>query len=554
MATARTSAALLVVAVVALAGCDGATSASPTSPVTPTSSPDLVGPEPVASEPTDCPMLAARIVDVLQKWVDSFPAATPDDAPTATPPADLATLAGELAPVAEDLGCGRDTMMPLVAGELDRLTAEGAVQQAVADTLRADPLGTLDPSDPDPEVRTIRSGEELVTAIGELGSDSTIELPDGTIDVDQPLVLLRPLTITGTGTSMIRSSAEGAAFVLSTDGDVTFEDFVIGHRGDLPASGVVVTAGGYELSGLTVRGAVATASGAGGFGVAILPSATGLVRGGERSEIRSLRVEGADGGGIVIGGSADPELHDVTVVGSSDARAGCGLCWVGDGAGTVTDATVRGWEIGLRVDERANPVVEGGVVQDSEVGIALIGDGDASITGTRLERNGTAVEAGGTSSVRLVDLRVSGSRDVGVRISGGSSAMVRNLRVSGPSDAGLAVVDDADPTITGGEVSTSGEVAVIWGGRATGSLTGMVVQQARIGLQVGDRSAPEVVDLAATDVGEVAVVATGTSAGSLDGLTCDDDDRGRVILVDGTLLDVRDVGDCPTVEQPVDDG
>ncbi|MBY5161790.1 right-handed parallel beta-helix repeat-containing protein [Salsipaludibacter albus] len=553
MRTARALGALLLVAAT-LGACDGGTTATPTTSPSPSGSPEVLGPEPLAAEPTDCPMLATRIVDALQDWVDSFPTTTePGEAPTATPDTDLPTLAGELAPLAADLGCDRDTMAPLVADALADLTAEGALQEAVADTLKADPLGSLDPSDPDAEVRPVTTGEELVTAIAEVGSGSTIELPDGPVDVDEPLVLLRPITITGTASSVVRSSADGAAFILSADGDVTLEQFEVVNLADA-ASGVVVSAGGFQLTDLVLRGARANASGAGGFGVVVLPSRGGLVRGGELATVERVRVEDATGGGVVLGGSSDPRVVDVTVVGPQDERVGCGLCWIGAASGTVVDATVTGWQVGLRIDEQASPVVEGGTVDDNAVGITMGGTGAPEIDGTTLAGNDTGVEAAGTVGGSLVGLVVTDARDVGVRITAGATPLVEDLEVGGSSSAGLAVVDDAAPDVRGGDLTIDGEVAAIWGGRATGSATGLAVHGSRIGLQVGDRAAPSLTDLTATDVGDVAMIATETAGGSLDGLVCDEDERGTVVLVEGAELDVRDAGDCEVVEQAVEEG
>lgn len=544
----------IVLLVLGLAGCSASTSRNPTTDPSPSSAGPVLGPEPLLPEPTDCAQLATLIVDRLQDWIDGFPATvTSGETTTEGPDTDLPTLAAELAPLATDLDCDPETMEPLVADELERLTAEGPLQQAAAGTLRADPLGTLDPSDPDPETRTVATGEELVAAAAEVGSGSTIELVAGTLEVDTPVVLMRPVTIRGSGPgdTVVSSSAEDASFVLTADGDVVLEDFSLARTGPEPGSGVVVIGGGYRLARLAISGARATATGAGGFGVVLLPRAGGLVRGGETFELREVAISDSTGGGVVIGGQATPDLVDLDLDGP-DELVGCGLCWLDGGAGTVTDATVRGFGIGLRIDARAAPTIVGGTVAGAALGVAATGDGAPVLRRVALTGNDTGIELGGTTTAVLEGLRVEQSNTVGVRMSGGATPQVRDLDVVEDAAVPLAVVDDAAPTIQGGDLSTGGEVAALWGGRAGGKAVGLAVRDARIGVQVGDGSAPDLVDLVAIGVAEVALLATADSAGSLDGLVCDENAHDSVVLVEGTSLEVIDAGGCAVVDQPAD--
>ncbi len=476
-------------------------STPPTASATSPTAPATVDVDAVA----DCPGLAVALVDALQQYVDSFAGVSAEVVPRVAEAAgpDLQTVTADLRGRAEELGCDAATMGPLVRDELDRLEADSPVQEAVVQTLRSDPLGTLDPSDPDPVTVTVSSAEQLVHALATVGSGSTIRLDPGTYELDDALVPLRPVTIEGAGAedTVLRSTSPGAAVVLATDGQVHLDGLAVEHVGEEPASVIVVHSGGYRLEDLAVRGGTADDDGAGGFGVLLRPAAT-LLTGPASADgrtVRDVRLEDNEGGGILVAGPQEPSLSEITVTGSS----GCGVCWIGRAAGTLTTATITGQQTGVRVEESAHPTVTGVAVEDAGVGIALVGSG---------------------------------------------SPRIRDVTVSGEGEAGIVVGEQARPELRGGDLAVDGEVGLMWLGEAAGSADDVTIRTSRIGVQVDEDATPTLRDLVIEQVGDLAVVATGSSGGTLDGCRCDGTDSGVIALIEDTSLAVTGEDACEVVD------
>lgn len=490
--------------------CQGAGDGSPAD-TTPSTPPTASATAPTAPATVDvdavedCPGLAVALVDALQQYVDSFAGVTAEGVPQVAEAtgADLQTVTADLRGRAEELGCDAATMGPLVRDELDRLEADSPVQEAVVQTLRSDPLGTLDPSDPDPVTLTVSTADQLLRALANVGSGSTIQLDAGTYELDDTLVPLRPVTIEGAGAedTVLRSSAPGAAVVVATDGDVHLGGLTVEHVGDDPASVVVVHSGGYQLEDLAVRGGTADDDGAGGFGVLLSQAATLLTdpAPADGRTVRDVHLENNEGGGILVAGPQEPSLSEITVAGTG----GCGVCWIGRAAGTLTTATITGQQTGVRVEESAHPTVVGVAVEDAGVGVALVGSG---------------------------------------------TTRVRDVTVSGTGEAGIIVAEQARPELRGGDLAVEGEVGLMWLGEAAGSADDLTIRTSRIGVQVDEDAAPTLRDLAIEQVGDLAVVATGSSGGTLDGCRCDGTDTGVIALLEDTSLTVTGEDTCEVVD------
>lgn len=480
---------------------DTTPSSPPTTGTTAPTSPATID----VGEVADCPGLAVALVDALQQYVDSFAGVAAEGVPQVAEAtgADLQAVTTDLRDRAEELGCDAATMGPLVRDELDRLEAGSPVQEAVVQTLRSDPLGTLDPSDPDPVTMTVSTAEQLVNVLTTVGSGSTIQLDPGTYELDRSLVPLRPVTIEGAGPedTVLRSTSPGAAVVLATDGEVHLGGLTVEHVGEQPASVIVVHSGGYRLEDLAVRGGTADDDGAGGFGVLLRPAAT-LLTGPAPADgrtVRDVRLEDNEAGGILIAGPQEPSLSEITVSGSG----GCGICWIGRAAGTLTTATITGQQTGVRVEESAHPTVVGVTIEDTGVGVALVGSG---------------------------------------------TPRVRDITVSGTGEAGIVVGEQARPELRGGDLAVDGEVGLMWLGEAAGSADDLTIRTSRIGVQVDEDATPTLRDLAIEQVGDLAVVATGSSGGTLDGCRCDGTDTGVIALIEDTSLTVTGEDACEVVD------
>lgn len=499
-------------------------------------------------EVTDCPGLATVLVDELQRYVDSFSGVTAEGITEAASAlqVELSQAASAIRERADELDCDTDTMAPLIRTELDRLEGGNPVQDAIAATFRSDPLGRFSPADRPAATLVVSNTEELETALATAGSGSTLQLAGGTFELDRPLVVLRPVTIEGAdaGGTTLRSSAAGAAIVLATDGDTRLTDVTIAHVGDEPASVLVVSSGGYELDGVRIEGARADDTGGGGFGAVLRPQAT-LLPAGSSQSVRDSVFRDNETGGIVVAGQQAPTIADIEVSGSS----GCGVCWLESGAGTLTDATVRGTETGLRIEGQAAPTIVRATVEDAETGVAVLGTADPELRDSTLTGNTTGISVTGSGSPAIGANEIVDSAEVGVRLAGTSTAALEDNQVTGDGPAGIAVTEQAEPEISGGEVAVAGEVGILWGDEAAGTASDVTVTGPRVGVQVGDDAAPTLTGLRIEDAGDVALFATGGSSGSLRDVRCDDTDSAIVALLEDTTVDVAGLDGCRLADE-----
>lgn len=501
-------------------------------------------------EASDCPDLAAALVDELQRYVDSFSGVTAEGITEAASARqdELTQTTNAIRERADELDCDTDTMAPLIRTELDRLEGGNPVQDAIAATFRSDPLGRFSPADRPGATLAVSTTDELETALATAGSGSTLQLAGGSFELDRPLVVLRPVTIAGAGAgpsgTTLRSSAAGAAIVLATDGDARLTDLAVAHVGDEPASVLVVASGGYELDGVRIEGARADDTGGGGFGAVLRPQAT-LLPEGSSQRVHDSVFRDNETGGIVVAGEQAPTIADIEVSGSS----GCGVCWLESAVGTLTDATIRGTETGLRIEGEAAPTIVRATVEDAETGVAMLGTADPELRDSTLTGNTTGISITGSGSPTIAGSEVVDSAEVGIRLAGTTTAALEGNQVTGDAPAGIAVTEQAEPEISGGDVAVAGEVGILWGGEAAGTARDVTVAGSRVGVQVGDDASPTLTGLRIEDVGDVAVFATGSSRGSLRDLRCDGSDSAIVALLEDTTTEVNDFDGCRLADE-----
>lgn len=504
---------------------------------------------PAGTPAASCEELAARVVDAVQDYVDGFADVDAGGLPSATDArqADLTSTTTALRERGTELDCDRDELGELVRAELDRLKGGTPVQDALVATFRADPLGTVDPSDAGPLRVTVSTAADLVAALTVAGSGSVITLAAGQYAVDVPLVALRPMTLRGpdVGTATIASTAPGAAVVISADGDVRMEDLEVVHEGDAAASVVLVAAGGYVLDGVRVAGGVAQDGGAGGFGIILRPERNPLTGGGTSQELLDVTVEDNAGGGVVIGGSASPTLDGALVTG----QGGCGICWVEDGGGSVRDTTVSGVDVGLRMDDAAEPRISDVQVDGARAGLAHTGTGAPQVRDTTVTGSATGAQVTGTGRLQLLRVHLVASTDVGIRVAGRARPSIRDVEVVGAATVGIAVVEDARPEIVGGTVTTTGEVGAIWAERAGGTAQGLTLGGPRLGLQLADQAAPRLEGVTVEEATTLALLANGASAGEVVELGCAAGPGGLVALAEATQVSVTDSPTCEVVDE-----
>lgn len=495
---------------------------------------------------TSCDDLPARIADAVQNYVDSFADVQAEDvaAQSATGLDDFAETTANLRSQGEQLGCDPSQVSERLRQELTRVTGGTPVQDAVLATFVADPLGTVDPSDPRPVDIEVSTTNDLVAALSLAGSGSTIRIAPGDYVVGEPLVALRPVTLVGSGAgqTVIRSIAPGAGLLIDADGDVAVRDLTLRHEGTASASVLIVTGGGYDLEGLTLSGGVAGDGGAGGFGLILRTSDNPVRAAGSVQRVSDVDLVDHDGGGIFIGDDAAPGIDSVTV----EATGGCGLCFVDSAAGQVSSGIVVGVPIGVRVDDDAAPELSGLRIRRGQIGVALTGSGSPTIVDTRIVGATTGVEGVGSGAATLATVEIRNSRDIAVRIADSSALTVRDVSMNGRTTVGIGVADSATPVLQSLTIDTTGDVGVIWAGDSAGTARDLRVSGSRLGLQLSDAASPVVSDVRVRSAEQAALLATGASAGSITRLRCPD--GIPVALVDETSVDIRQSPSCAVAE------
>lgn len=529
-ALARASAGVALV--LALASCT-----APTPAPTPTAS------DPTAAlasaRATACGGVAQAVVDTLQAYVDSFAGLEAAQLPGAatTRATSLEQEATRLRADAVAKGCSGAGFVELVRAELGRLRGATPVQEAVAATFRADPLGTLDPSDAGAREVDVTTAAQLVEAVAKAGAGSVIRLAAGTYRLEAPLVLLRPVTLQGAGreATTVTSPAAGATLVLATTGDARVTGLTLAHTGERAASVALVAGGGYDFSGVGFTGA-RSSSGAGGFGLVLRPGDNALEAAAPVRRLADVAASDNAGGGIVVAGREAPTITGASVTGTP----GCAVCYVEDATGSLTGLTVSDAGVAVRIDQRAAPRLAGVRSTGAEVGLALSGSGTVSVTDAEFTGGAIGVQATGSGEVRLSATQVRDSREVGVRLSGTTRAGFEAFTATGVIPVGVAVVAQARAEFAGGAVTTTGDAGVVLGDGAGVVLARTAVTGARLGVQAGGTASLEVTDATATGR-DAAVLAGGTTTGSLRALRCD---GGRVLLREATKLTVASSPTC----------
>lgn len=471
----------------ALAACTAGPAQEPATPTTPDAS----------VRATPCGAIAEDIVDAIQRYVDSFATVAAGNLEGASTigAEQLQTAADRLRRQAEVQGCSSAELTGLVRAELGRLHGGTAVQDAVADTFKADPLGTMDPSDAGAGEFEVNTADELVAAVSQAGSDSVIRLAAGSYDLAAPLIVHRPLTLTGAGPdgTTITSSAASATLLSVIDGDIQLRDLAVEHSGGLGAHVLMVTQGGYDLQRVRISGA-RVADGTGGFGIVLRPTRATLDSRPTSQRLTEVTLVDNSAGGLVVAGQQAPTIQTLSVTGTD----GCGLCYVEDAAGKASDVTISNAAIGVRVDQQAAPALTNLDSTDAQVGLGLTGSGAVKVADARLSGGAIGVQATGSGTLDLVRARILDPTELGVRLSGTTTTTLDDISVSGTVPVAVAVVGQVNVRITGGSVSTSGDAGVVFGEQASGSASGLVCGDKPVVL--GEQTSVQLVDSPSCEV------------------------------------------------------
>lgn len=525
------------------------TSACTTPAVPPPSNSPSPSPPPAAATvtiaaSTDCLDLAVRTVDALQAYVDDFAGVQPEQVGTAAAKqqARLDDVAAAMQERAEVLDC--DRLREQLTGELWRLQGTTPLADSVAATIRGSLLGSDDPSDPGPTNVTVDDVDGLLAAIAQAGTGSVITLAAGTYDLEQTLVLFRPVTLRGAASrrTVITSSAEGAALLSVAHGTVELRDLTIRHTGRAPASVVVIRTGSHALDNVEITGARGGDDGAGGFGLAVqLAGSTGH----DGSEVRDSTFRDNEAGALLFGGDVTPAVSGVVIEGPG----ACGICFHGEAAGLVEGVDIEGQDIGIRIEGGAMPAILDSELHDNTVGLSAVGSGAFTLADNVIRGNSIGVEIGGSGSPTMDGDQVVDNTRTGLLLGERTEAVVTNVIIDGDSEVALVITDEARPSVDGGSIASSGEAGIVVTGRARGVIAGARVTGSRIGVQVEQEAGPVLERLTFEMLGEAAVVMTGQSTPSLTDVTCMTDSTGIVVLLEDAAPDLGPGIGCEVIDE-----
>ena len=281
-------------------------------------------------------------------------------------------------------GCDNASFQEAMQGGLQTVTSHGAVAGAVLRQLRAELRGDVPTT---AVTRKLSPGDDLLTALAEIPPGSTVVLAAGSYRLPETLVVLRPVTIRGAGssTTVLTSAAADAALILLTDKKVVLSGLAV-RRVGAAAGSVVVTGPTAALSMHEVAVSGARSDGKGNGGVGVLLSSVGSTGADLRTSFTAVDSSFSDNAsaGVAAGGT-----HQLVVTHSTFARDGqCGLCFLGFAAGTVRDTSFTGDSVGVVVASAADVTVAGNRFTGGDVGIQATGQSKPTVTGNVLQ--GTA--------------------------------------------------------------------------------------------------------------------------------------------------------------------
>ena len=560
-----------------LAACGrGGDSAPETSPTSTTTTE-------IAPTPQSCEELASDIVDTLQRYVDQFAGMTVEglagsEAPLA--PVDLEAQARSFRERGEALACDPLLLEDLLAGELERLHGEGPIAEAIAATFSSQILDTPDPSDRPPEALRLAPGEDLAAAVAGVGSGSTILLEPGEYRLQEPLLILRPLALVGSGRdeTRIASRAEGAAIIYLGEGKLSVQDLTLTHEGESPASVLVIRSGSSRIRDVRISGAVQAPDGAGGIGVVLASpeqlGGTGSPSAGPTTEIENSEFVTNAGAGIAVTGRNAPIItasliHDNGV---------CGICFLGEAGGTLRGNLITSNDAGVVVEDAARPLIEhneitanpetgllyrgegggvvrgnviadngaagifiadgaepkvdGNVVRNHElVGIAIAGRSEATVTENRIEGNAVGIEVSGTAAPAVERNDIQESGEIGIRVGERSEGVITGNTVSGDVPVGMLVTDEARPLVKGNILTNIGAVGLLYLGDAAGRALANQMQGQEIGIQVGEAARPELAGNTVSGEVPVGILVTDEARPLVEGNTLDNRGDGGLVYL-----------------------
>jgi hypothetical protein len=399
-----------------------------------------------APDPAACRGEVVRLVDDLQAVVEGYEDLTAQQYVSGEQPGgaiDAIARFEESRRTLTTLGCDQWWLQEGTAGELRRLRAHNPIAVAFADQLRATLVGVPLPAE---EEIVLAPGDDVATAVVVAPAGSTVRLAPGEYRVDEPVLVVQPLTIVGAGANrtLVTSYAGDIAVFAGETSELVLMDLTLTLAVE-GSVGLFLEAPSYGVRGVHVTGGRATGDG-GGSGIVV--GTQGVTPQAARADgppgrrIEDTEVSGNEGGGIVVQGGAIPELRRLVL----RDNGACGVCYLGPDGGELVESRLTGNEIGVWLTASARPSIGSN---------QLTGPGQAGFVYT-------ATATG----------RASGNEVRGYPI-------------------GVEIRDQAAPELDDNLLEDNEEVALVFRGEATGRTNGNVCRSGGYGIALLDRAAPE---------------------------------------------------------------
>ena len=305
----------------------------------------------------------------------------------------------------------------------------------------------------------------LLATLAEAPPGAEIVLPAGTFTLGAPLVLDRPMTITGAGSDATRleCAADGWVVAVTANGAVTLRGLALAHVGDARSDVVQVDTGHLLLEACRLTGGRrVSADSDGGHGV--------VVRGRARLDSSECEIVGndwhgiaflGDGGGTVRGSRCQDNRHGIAVGGSSEAAVignTChgnllsGIAFFGRAGGTARENTCQGnGDNGIAVVDSAGPELVGNVCHANlGAGIDYSDEaGGAARENTCRANHGSGIAVGESAGPELRGNTCRANALSGIDYFGEARGAARENVCQDNQEHGIAVGETAAPELTG---------------------------------------------------------------------------------------------------------
>ena len=531
-----------------------------------------------------CAEKATASAEPLQDFVDEYQGLTAEEWNALDPPPDIQSVQDQVIAIAQeaaDHGCDPAKLQEGLDEAVTQLEATSEVGKAIVAALRGlgPPLGppqvipqTTAPRDQDPSTVTITPGddvdEQIRAALDQVAEGSTIEFGAGTFELTEPVVVDLTVDFVGAGKdqTILSSSAEGLGVAFVGPGGFSLTELTLEHTGDKEASVFLAIEGPVTIAHATIRGGVvgADAASGGGHGVVFafdpiegFPDRTDAERSGPLT-IDDTTVTGNGAAGVLATGRASPQITASTI---SD-NGGCGLCYVANSRGSVTNTNVTGNAIGVQAGDSSAPRLRNSTFSgNAQVGVTFDGASTGRLTQSTIEENGSVgVQIAGTSPAAVTDNTIGkqgvgvlatdsatptitdntlADHDIGIQVGGQAQVTVSGNEIARAATTGISVTDDVTGTLSGNTIGDTTDIAVQVSGAATPAITGNtidgpgsvgvsflensggtassnVITGRDIGVQLGGASSAAITDNDIADVAAVGILFGEGSTGSAD--------------------------------------